>query len=117
MKLLLDENLSPLHALRLRESAHDVVSVADLGLCGADDAIVRQVAIRESRILVTLDGDFANVLRFPVEDTPGVIRLRVHPPTEDAVAAVLSSAIRQLNDLNLTGRLVIVDGRRIRIRG
>ena len=71
----------------------------------------------ESRILVTLDGDFANVLRYPVEDTPGVIRLRVHPPAEDAVAAALARAIARLAGLNLAGKLIIVDGRRIRIRG
>ena len=43
---------------------------------GQTDAAIREYAIREGRILVTLDVDFANVVRFPPQNTPGVIRLR-----------------------------------------
>jgi hypothetical protein len=46
--------------------------VVELGLSGADDSVVRDVAIRQESILVTLDADFANVLRFPPADTPGL---------------------------------------------
>jgi hypothetical protein len=33
--------------------------------------------------LLTLDADFGNILRFPPAGTPGVIRLKIHPPTEE----------------------------------
>lgn len=117
MKLLLDENLSPAQAADLRDKGYDAVSVAQLGLCGADDSVIRQAAIDQNRILVTLDGDFANFLRFPPTDTPGVLRLRVHPPTESSVASVLSDCIPRLEGLELRGKLIVVDGRGIRIRG
>ena len=84
MKFLLDENLSPLHARTLRALGHDAVSVVELGLSGADDPVVRDVAIRQERILVTLDADFANVLMFPPSETPGVVR----NPTGDNFAGV-----------------------------
>ena len=72
MKFLLDENLSPRQAETMRELGHDAVSVAESGLAGADDTVRRRAAIESGRILVTLDGDFANVLRFPPWATPGV---------------------------------------------
>jgi len=79
--------------------------------------MVRDFAIQEMRTLVTLDADFGNILRFPVENTPGVILLRLHPPLEakiqEAIARCL--AIPQLDDLS--GKLLVVDEDKIRIRG
>ena len=69
MKFLLDENLSPLHARTVRDLGHDAVSVVEIGLSGADDLDVRAAAIEQERILVTLDADFANVLRYPPAGT------------------------------------------------
>jgi predicted nuclease of predicted toxin-antitoxin system len=117
VKLLLDENLSPLHARSLRELGHDAVSVVELGLSGADDSIVRVSAIEGSRILVTLDADFANVLRYSPSSSPGVIRLRIHPATEGSVDALLRSTILRLGAISLDGKLVVADPKRIRIRG
>jgi predicted nuclease of predicted toxin-antitoxin system len=86
VKFLLGENLSPLHARTLRALGHDAVSVVELGLSGADDPVVRDGAIQQERVLVTLDADFANVLRFPPSETPGLcvsvsIRRRRRPST------------------------------------
>ena len=117
MKFLLDENLSPRHARTLRDLGHDCVSVVELGLSGAEDPVVRAVAIESGRVLVTLDADFGNVLRYPPAPTPGVIRFRLHPATEDAIDAVLRQAIPRLAGIDLQGKLAIVDQRKIRIRG
>lgn len=78
MKLFLDENISPLYAQDLRAEGHDVVAVLDVGLSGATDEHIRQFSNESSRILVTLDADFANIVRFPPEATPGIVRLRIH---------------------------------------
>lgn len=77
MKLLLDENLSPLHAKSLRDLGFDAISVLDIGLSGEPDISIRTFAISSDRILVTLDGDFSNILRYPPAKTPGVIRIRL----------------------------------------
>src|SRR5215471_6327585 len=108
MRFLLDENLSPLHARTVRDLGHDAVSVVEIGLSGADDPDVRAAAIEQERILVTLDADFANVLRCPPAGTPGVVRLRLHPATEEAIDAMLRSAIRRLADVSVNGKLVVV---------
>ena len=74
MRLFLDENLSPNQAAILRAQGHDAVSVVDAGLSGQPDEKVREFAIAENRVLLILDGDFANMLQFPTAGTPGVIR-------------------------------------------
>ena len=85
MKLLPDENLSPHQAATLREPGHDAIAVTEAGPSGEPDEKVRAFAIESGRILLTLDADFGNILRFPPAGTPGVIRLKIHPPTEEAI--------------------------------
>ena len=116
MKLLLDENLSPLHGRALRELGHDVVSIVELGFSGADDQAVRQTANEQGRILTTLDRDFGNVVRYPPGETPGVILLRLHPATEADVNSLLRSAVTRLSNVPLKGKLAVVDKEKIRLR-
>jgi predicted nuclease of predicted toxin-antitoxin system len=114
VRLLLDENLSPKHAEAL---GHDAVAVLEIGLSGSSDAVVRAVAIQSNRVLVTLDGDFANILRFPPGETPGVVRLRLRPATEEAISRALIRITALLGSWELAGKLAIVDDDKIRVRG
>jgi predicted nuclease of predicted toxin-antitoxin system len=116
VKLLLDENLSPAQAARLRRIGYDAVAVLDVGLGGADDVVVRQCALAEQRTLVTIDSDFSHILRFPPENTPGVIWLRPWPPTETMIQTMLDGVLHQLADFSVAGKLVVVEPGRIRIR-
>jgi len=117
MKLLLDENLSPAHAQSLREDGFDAVAVNEIGLGGSSDEKVRAAAIEQGRVLVTLDADFANILRFPPGDTPGVLRLRIHPPTEEAIREQLRVALGILKNTDIRHRLAVSHGKVVRIRG
>jgi predicted nuclease of predicted toxin-antitoxin system len=116
VKLLLDENLSPAHAVRLRQAGHDAVNVLESGLGGAPDSAVRDFAMEQCRTLITLDSDFSHILRFPPEGTAGVIWLRPWPPTESAIAALLDGVVLQLADASIAGKLVVAEPGRIRIR-
>lgn len=95
----------------LRGLGVDAISIVELGLGGADDSAVREAAISEGRILVTLDADFANVIRFPPEPTPGIIRLKLHPAIEGSIASALRRAAQGLQGINLAGKLATVDHR------
>jgi hypothetical protein len=53
MKLLLDEQLSPEIARQLKLCGHDVLSVAEAGLRGHDDAAVLIWASSQARAVVT----------------------------------------------------------------
>jgi predicted nuclease of predicted toxin-antitoxin system len=54
VKALLDEQLSPQLAVRLREAGYDVVAVADRDdLVGSSDSIILGVAASEGRAVIT----------------------------------------------------------------
>ena len=116
MKLLLDENLSALHAVELRTEGYDAVAVVECGLAGATDEEVLRFAVDNGRAIMTLDADFANVMRFPPGQTCGVVRLKVHPATEDKIRQAIRRALLFLKNIDITGRLAVVDDDRVRIR-
>lgn len=116
MKLLLDENLSPLQAVELRNEGYDAVAVVECGLSGVTDEEVLRFAVDNGRAIMTLDADFANVMRFPPEQTCGVVRLKVHPATEDRIRQAIRRALLYLQHIDIAGRLAVVDDDKIRIR-
>lgn len=74
IKLLIDEDLSPWVALRLREDEGlDAIAVRDRGMLGATDAEVLAFAYGEDRVLVTANvADFLKLAR-AAELHPGII--------------------------------------------
>jgi predicted nuclease of predicted toxin-antitoxin system len=117
VRLLFDENLSVLSAEYARVTPDvDVLDARAVGLAGKTDFEVRQFAIESDRILVTLDADFGSLIRFSPSGTPGVIWLRPRPPTEVNIRLILSRWLPKLAQIDLNGRLVIVDFEKIRIR-
>lgn len=64
VKLLLDENLFPAVAVKLRQSGLDAVHVRDRGLIESPDPQVLDAAYKEDRILVTANvADFERLAR------------------------------------------------------
>ena len=61
MRIKLDENLPDGAADVLRAAGHDAVTVLDQGMGGGVDPVIAEVCKRESRALVTLDLDFADI--------------------------------------------------------
>ncbi len=116
MRFLFDENLSLKVCAALRDKGFAVVGVAELGMAGAPDPVVWELAKREGRVLVTLDADFAHLLRFPPEGTPGIIRLRVHPAIDFLILEQLEASLPVLLDHSLAGCLAVVERGNIRIR-
>ena len=79
MRFKLDENLSQSVAALFRGSGHDALTVRDQGLQGAPDEEVFNLSAREDRVLVTLDRDLGQVLRFPPKASAGIIVIEVGP--------------------------------------
>jgi predicted nuclease of predicted toxin-antitoxin system len=67
MKIKLDENLGLLGKSMLEADGHDVMTIVDQQMTGADDEHIFEVCRSEGRLLVTLDHDFGQTLRFPPE--------------------------------------------------
>jgi len=118
VRLLFDENLSFLSAQWAATTlAVDVLDARAAGLAGKTDREVRRFAIETDRILVTLDADFGNLIRFSPSGTPGVIWLRPRPPTEANIRSILAKWLYRLREIDLHGQLAVVEEDKLRIRG
>jgi predicted nuclease of predicted toxin-antitoxin system len=117
MRLLLDENVSPLVADVLTGSGHDAVHVRDLGLAGAPDEHVLRAAAASDRTLVSNDTDFGALLARPSWTSPSVVLLR-RPTGRRAsdVAALISDVLFAEGDEIERGALVVVSGDRLKTR-
>jgi len=115
MRLKLDENFDVRLAPLLRDEGFDVDTVRDESLSGARDETIYQACRDSRRVLVTLDLDFANPLRFPPEPTEGIVIIRVPRPLLTLIRATLLSALSALKSGALKGGLWIVEPGRIRI--
>jgi predicted nuclease of predicted toxin-antitoxin system len=116
MKIKLDENLPEEASIVLGNAGHDVSTVRKQGLSGRPDSDVIGICAQEGRALITLDLDFANVRAYPPEDYHGIVVLRLDHQDKANVLAVAARLLDPLEEEPLTGRLWVVDERRIRIR-
>jgi predicted nuclease of predicted toxin-antitoxin system len=115
LKVKLDENLGNRTIELFRETGHEVATVSGQGFGGSTDDGLIEACRAEGRVLVTLDLDFSNVLRFPPEQYAGIAVLRVPHPVElgtirERVRVLLRASERE----DLSGRLWIVEQDRIR---
>lgn len=70
----------------------------------------------EVRVLVTLDRDFGEVLRFPPEATAGIVVFASHGRmTKAVIAARMADLAAMLKTEPLSGHLWIVEPGRVRI--
>ena len=77
MRLLLDQDVYETTARFLVGLGHDVVRVAELGLCAASDEANLNRAAELGRLFVTRDRDYGNLV-FVREIRTGVIYLRIN---------------------------------------
>lgn len=115
-KFKFDENLPAEAAELLRQAGHDAVTVMDQSMSGAPDRDLAQVCRAEDRVLVTLDLDFSNIQAYPPAAFPGIIVLRLVQNDKASVMTALAALLPYLDREPLSGRLWILDPRRLRIR-
>lgn len=116
MKCKLDENLGDIGCNVLAAAGHDVATVAGQGLSGSDDASLFQVCRTERRVLVTLDRDFGEILRFAPEDSAGIAVLDCRGQlSPSAILARIKELAVVLETESIDGQLWIVEPGRIRV--
>lgn len=117
MRFLIDNALSPEVAVRLIAAGHDAVHVRSRALHEAADSIVFQVALDETRVLVSADTDFGALLTFGQRNQPSVILLRHGSPRRPAEQAALLLANLDALALDLErGAIVVFRQDKIRVR-
>ncbi|MEW6106109.1 MAG: DUF5615 family PIN-like protein [Bacillota bacterium] len=115
MRFKLDENFGPWAQEPFRQRGLDCPSVYDQGLRGADDQAVLRAAVGEQRILVTMDGDFGNVVAYPPEQTAGIVVLKVlGRASRTSILKLIEAFLDTASGHEMGGRLWIVEPGRIR---
>jgi predicted nuclease of predicted toxin-antitoxin system len=106
-----------IHALS--EAGHHVSALRDHLPKGSDDDVVIAKAQEMRAILISLNGDFADIVTYPPRSYLGIIALQVHDHPE-----VIPSVMQRLLDYlsahpdqaHYAGVLLLVEPHRIRIR-
>jgi predicted nuclease of predicted toxin-antitoxin system len=114
MRFKLDENLDTRLVVLLAGEGLETDTVLSENLSGTSDERLYETCVKSERILVTLDLDFSNPLRFPPEVTSGIIVLRPARPGLSRIRSLLATAVPTLKSSTLKGKLWIVEPGRIR---
>ena len=117
MRLLLDANLAPRIADRLRTAGFDAVHVVDLGLQDAPDDAIFDRAVAEGLTVVTADSDFGMLLALRRTTSPSVIHLRhVAELTPEVHAALLVANLPAIAPDLDRGAIVSLSPTRLAVR-
>lgn len=116
MKFKLDENIGTLGKSRLEADGHDVSTVTEQRLGDAPDERIYEVCRGEGRVLVTLDHDFGQTLRFPPETAAGIVVLECKGRVTPTMILVrLAEFVSTLKVRPIDRELWIVESGRVRI--
>lgn len=116
MKFKLDENLGTRTQDLFCAQGHDVQAVRNQELQGCADAHLYEVCCQEQRCLVTLDLDFADVVRFPPGRAKGIVVIRVpQNPSLSLLEQIIRQFLEASTRMQVDGRLWIVETGRVRI--
>jgi predicted nuclease of predicted toxin-antitoxin system len=112
MKFVVDECAGPTVAKWLRQEGHDLISIFD-DARGADDDHVLELAYNDSRVLVTSDKDFGELVFREKRPHYGIVLLRLI----DQSAANSIAALERLFEAGdpLVDQFVVVTESSIRV--
>ena len=103
----------------LREDAHTVYCLRDYLPVGSPDEVVIAYSQQMDSLLISLNGDFSDIVRYPPAQYQGIIALQVknHPEIIPHMMALLRAYLSQHSDLShYQGKLFLVEAHRIRTR-
>jgi predicted nuclease of predicted toxin-antitoxin system len=117
VRFLVDANLSPRVAQRLREAGHDAIHVVDVGFLTASDEVILAHATRDSAVIVSADTDFAMLLATRALTQPSFVLLRsADRLTPDEQASLILANVSELEPHLVAGAVVTIARGRLRLR-
>ncbi len=115
MQFKIDENVPVEVADMLREAGH-IDTVHAEKLTGTDDKHLSIVCRTENRVLITLDIGFADIRTYPPNEFPGFLVVRSKRQDKPFILDVFQRLIPIIEKGEITGKLWIVEEKRIRVR-
>jgi predicted nuclease of predicted toxin-antitoxin system len=116
MQFKVDENLPEDLAALFRKERWDAVTVDQQRLSGTVDPNLESICRAEDRILVTYDRGFANIKRYELRGSPGIIVFRLKRQDTPHLLIVANRLIVALREREPRNELWIVRDARIRVR-
>ena len=104
----------------LRDAGHEVLCLKDHIPTDSPDSVVISKAQELDAILVSLNGDFADIVTYPPEKYRGIIALQVrnHPEIIPQIMVKLTDFLSSHFDVEYyASKLFLVEAHRIRILG
>jgi len=104
----------------LREEGHEILRLKDSISVDSPDPVVIAKAHELDAILLSLNGDFADIVSYPPADYRGIVALQVrnHPEAIPQLISRLIGFISSHPDRQyFVGKLLLIEPHRIRIRG
>lgn len=119
MNFLIDENVPYLLVDEIVKRYPDSESVYRSGLRGSTDEQLYEYANIKKLVILTMDIDFGDVIKFPLERTEGRIVIRLKGLLiKDIVEKVLESIELVIGTIkHMREKLVILNNTKIRIKG
>ena len=118
MRFKLDENFGTRTQQLFRIQGYDVQTVRNQELQGCSDQRLYEVCCAEQFCLVTLDLDFADVIRFPPSQAAGIVVIRVpRNPSLALLERLVRQFLQALTQMSVEKKLWIVEIGRVRIHG
>lgn len=119
LRFLADHCISNFTINTLREAQHEVLRLRDLAPPDSPDTVVIAKAQGINAILISLNGDFADIVKYPPGRYQGIIALQLRNHAE-AVPHLMDRLVKYLNLQpemeHYKGKLFLVEVDRIRIR-
>ena len=114
MKLLFDLGVSRKAEQFFSAQGHDVKAVRDLDPRMLDQDVL-ELAVREARLVITMDKDFGELVYRSGQKHAGVLLLRLEAATGDEKIAALEILLGDYAG-EITGRFAVFQNGKLRIR-
>lgn len=119
LRFLADHCISNLIIQNLRNAHHEVVRLTEVLPAESPDAAVIAKAQEIDAILLSLNGDFADIVGYPPQNYKGIVALQMrnHPEITTQLLSRLTSYL-ELHGAkeHYHGKLLVIEVDRIRIR-
>jgi len=120
MRFFADHCVPESVAQALESKGHEVLRLRNQMATNALDPDVIEQAQRLDAVLLSLNGDFSDIVRYPPSKYGGIISMQVRNRPE-VLAQITERLTRYLRDQpdreHYRGKLLLVEAHRIRVRG